>query len=68
MEFGRKGLPPEEVGRVIWKALSAARPRTRYAPVAGKLFNWWIPRLLPRRLLDRLMAAKFHLSTKKPDH
>ncbi|MCP5117016.1 MAG: SDR family NAD(P)-dependent oxidoreductase [bacterium] len=67
IEYGRNGLPPEQIGRVIWKALTASRPHTRYAPVPRKLTNWWIPRLLPKRLLDRLMAKRLGLlNSKKP--
>ena len=29
--------------------------KTRYAPVAQKLVNWTIPRLLPDERLDRIM-------------
>jgi NAD(P)-dependent dehydrogenase (short-subunit alcohol dehydrogenase family) len=54
---GRKGLPPERIAATIWEALSAPRPRTRYAVVPRKLINWTIPGLLPPRLLDRLIAG-----------
>jgi NAD(P)-dependent dehydrogenase (short-subunit alcohol dehydrogenase family) len=54
---GRRGFPPERVGEVIWRALSARRPRLRYAVVPGRLLNWTLPRLLPGRVVDRLIAS-----------
>jgi NAD(P)-dependent dehydrogenase (short-subunit alcohol dehydrogenase family) len=55
---GRKGLAPEAVGEVVYKALTAARPRVRYAVVPRKLQNWTLPRLLPRRMLDRMIGRQ----------
>ncbi|HVE79000.1 MAG TPA: SDR family oxidoreductase [Gemmatimonadaceae bacterium] len=58
---GRRGYPPERVAAAVWTALSARRPRTRYAVVPGRLMNWTIPMALPARLVDRLLAARFGL-------
>jgi len=59
---GRKGLAPERIGEAIHHALTAARPKARYAVVPGQLFNWTIPRLLPKRVVDRLLAKRIGLS------
>jgi NAD(P)-dependent dehydrogenase (short-subunit alcohol dehydrogenase family) len=59
---GRKGYKPERVGEVIWTALSSASPSTRYAVVPGKLMNWVLPRLLPSRFVDRLIAKQLGLT------
>ncbi len=53
---GRKGLGPEAVGKTVWRALTARRPNVRYAPVPNKLMNWTLPMLLPRRVVDRMIA------------
>ncbi|HEY1337022.1 MAG TPA: SDR family NAD(P)-dependent oxidoreductase [Bryobacteraceae bacterium] len=53
---GRHGLPPERVGELARHALTAARPKTRYTITPGKFQNWTVPRLLPPRLLDRIIA------------
>lgn len=53
---GRRGLPAEQVADVIWRALTDAHPRARYAVVPQRLRNWVIPRLLPRRWVDRIIA------------
>ncbi len=59
---GRQGLTPEEVGEVILKALTAARPRVRYTAVKGEFTNSTLPSLLPRRWMDRAMGRKLGLS------
>jgi NAD(P)-dependent dehydrogenase (short-subunit alcohol dehydrogenase family) len=53
---GRKGLPAEKVGEIVYHALTTPRPRVRYAVVPGNFFARWIPSLLPKRVLDRLIA------------
>jgi len=54
---GRKGYPPERVAAVIWTALAARRPRTRYTVVPRRLLNWTLPGILPARLLDRIIST-----------
>ena len=53
---GRHGYPPEKVGEVVWQALTAARPRVRYAVIPGNFISRILPRLLPKRVFDRLIA------------
>ena len=55
---GRKGLAPEAVGEVVYQALTAAKPKVRYAVVGKKLQDWTLPRLLPKRMVDRLIARQ----------
>jgi len=56
---GRKGWPPERLGEVVCEALTAARPKARYSPVAGRFQNWTLPRILPTRVVDRIIARTF---------
>lgn len=58
---GKKGFPPERIAAVIHEALTAASPQTRYAVVPGRLQNWTIPRLLPARVIDAILAKRFGL-------
>jgi hypothetical protein len=58
-------LPPERIGEAIYRALTAPKPRARYAVVPNRLVNWTIPRLLPKRLVDRLIAKQLGL-TRRP--
>lgn len=39
LHAGRAGLPPEAIGAVVLEALTAPRPKWRYAPMRGKLRN-----------------------------
>ncbi len=64
IENGRKGLAPERIGEVVRTALTVARPRSRYAPVPGKLLNWTLPTSLPRRVVDRLIGGPLGLIRK----
>jgi len=65
LKNGRAGYPPEKVAEVIWTALNTAKPAARYAVVINKLTNWTIPRLLPTRLADRIIAGQLRLKPEK---
>jgi NAD(P)-dependent dehydrogenase (short-subunit alcohol dehydrogenase family) len=56
---GRKGWSSERLGEVVCEALTAARPKARYSPVAGRFQNWTLPTLLPARVVDRIIAKTF---------
>ena len=64
IENGRKGLTPEQVGKVIATALTTQRPKTRYEAVKGRFANATLPSLLPRRAVDRLMGKQVGLLPK----
>jgi len=53
---GRNGYPPEKVGEVVHKALTTSNPRLRYAVVPGNPLRRFIQNLLPRRVIDRIIA------------
>ena len=59
---GRQGLKPEQVGAVALMALTADKPKTRYAVVKNALVNWTLPRLLPKRAVDRTFAKNLGLT------
>jgi len=61
LKDGRAGFPPERVGQTVLHALTATRPRVRYAVVPKSLINWTLPRLLPSRWLDRLIATRLNM-------
>ncbi len=61
---GKTGLPPERIGRVIFKALTTAKPKVRYAVLRKKLTNWTIPQRLPKRFLDRTIGKAVGLIEK----
>jgi NAD(P)-dependent dehydrogenase (short-subunit alcohol dehydrogenase family) len=55
---GRKGLSPECLGEAVHVALSTAKPKARYAVIKQRFKNWTLPRLLPARLLDAVVARQ----------
>ncbi len=56
-----KGLRPQQVGEIVYEALTANKPAVRYDVIPQKFKNWTIPSLLPKRLLDRLIAKQLGL-------
>lgn len=54
---GRKGLKPEQVGRIVWHALTTAKPKTRYVITPDPLQNL-LANHLPKRVVDRMIAAR----------
>jgi NAD(P)-dependent dehydrogenase (short-subunit alcohol dehydrogenase family) len=55
---GRKGFSPERLGEAVHLALSAAKPKARYAVIKQRFKNWTLPRLLPARMLDAVVAKQ----------
>ncbi len=55
---GRNGLPPERLGKAVYVALTATKPKARYAVVPQRFKNWTLPRLLPTRMLDAAIAKQ----------
>ena len=53
---GRQGYPPEKVGEVVSQALTTAKPRVRYAVIPGNPLRRIIQNLLPKRMVDRIIA------------
>ncbi len=58
VEDGRKGLRPEQLGEAVWVALTAKKPKVRYAVVPQRLKNWTIPMSLPSRMLDKMIGKQ----------
>ena len=60
---GKRGYPPEKVGEVTWHALTTAKPRVRYAVVPGNPIRNFIQSLLPKRVLDNIIAKNLGFKT-----
>jgi short-subunit dehydrogenase len=60
----RDGLTVERVGDLVHHVLTTRRPRVRYALAPSLLFDWIVPRLLPRRMVDRLFAQRLGMLTR----
>lgn len=59
LKGGRDGLDPLEIARIVEEALTAEKPKARYAPVPNKLMNFTIPSLLPKRRVDKALWDRF---------
>jgi NAD(P)-dependent dehydrogenase (short-subunit alcohol dehydrogenase family) len=57
----RAGLPPEAVSRVVVRALTRRRPRTRYVVSDNVWLGWYLPRVLPDRWFDALAASRLRM-------
>jgi NAD(P)-dependent dehydrogenase (short-subunit alcohol dehydrogenase family) len=56
-----RGIPPEEVARVVEHALSASRPRTRYLVGIDAKVQARLRPLIPTRVWDRIVRAAMGL-------
>jgi NAD(P)-dependent dehydrogenase (short-subunit alcohol dehydrogenase family) len=56
VQDGRKGYPPEKVGEVVWRALTNPKPKVRYSVVPGTSIGNLISNLLPKRVVDGIIA------------
>ncbi len=65
-QMDKDGLSPIVVAQTIEAALTSLSPSVRYAPVPNKLLNWWLPRMLPTRWLDRVFANRLGLHPTPP--
>ena len=59
------GLPAEAVGKLIWRVMTIARPKTRYAILRDWLTGWTLPMLMAPRTLDRIVARRFGMEPRK---
>ena len=59
-------LPVSAVSRVVYRALTVRRPKTRYVVPNSPLTRWWIPHLLPDRWLDRVCRHVLKIRPERP--
>lgn len=64
LETGRAGVPPVIIARTIKKILNSKSSKARYALPDNWLFTWILPRILPDRLIDIIIAKKIGLNRK----
>ena len=63
LEIGRKGLNPEVLGEAVWKALTVAKPKTRYVVTPDRIEHVLVNRL-PKRMVDNMIAGRLGLKPK----
>ena len=59
---GKSGIPVEKVSEVIFEALTKEKPKTRYAIARKLLSGWLLPRYLPARMFDNIVAKRLGLT------
>lgn len=59
---GKQGLPPSDVGDLIWLCLSDPKPKVRYAILRKPFMDARLPRLLPPRMVDNIIAKRLGLT------
>jgi len=57
----RSGVPPREVAQAVAHALTARRPKTRYVVGRDAKMRLGLTRLLPTRVMDRLVVRAMEL-------
>jgi NAD(P)-dependent dehydrogenase (short-subunit alcohol dehydrogenase family) len=55
---GKKGLPPSDVGDLIWLCLSDPAPKPRYRILRNEFMDVTLPRLLGQRAVDNIIAKR----------
>jgi len=58
---GQKGMKPSDIANVVMEIIHSSKPKVRYAPVAKKLANWYIPRWVSARTLDSIMSKNMKM-------
>ncbi|HEY1837861.1 MAG TPA: SDR family oxidoreductase [Rhizomicrobium sp.] len=60
LDMGRKGFPPETIGRAVWYALTTRKPKVHYT-VTPAGFQDFIVGHLPKRMVDGIIAGRLGL-------
>ena len=58
---GPAGLPPSKIADRVFRAFTEDEPKFRYAIVPQRLTNWSLPKLLPDRMVDNMVAKRVGL-------
>ncbi len=59
-QMSSKGLPPERIAGLVYRALTDARPKARVV-ASPEPIQTWIAGVLPKRLVDRIVAGQLGL-------
>jgi NAD(P)-dependent dehydrogenase (short-subunit alcohol dehydrogenase family) len=65
-KFEKQGMPPEAVAKVIARALTAKTPKTRYLVGMDAHAQAILARIVPDRMMDRMMAWMLKLPKSAP--
>ncbi len=65
MKLGQRGLAPEAVAHLILKVLTKRNPNVRYAILRNALMNYYLPMILPYKLVDKISAKVLGIPVKE---
>jgi NAD(P)-dependent dehydrogenase (short-subunit alcohol dehydrogenase family) len=61
LQVGKSGYSSAKVAEFMRIVFETKQPKARYAIAPNPLINWYLPRFLPARWLDRLIGKQFGL-------
>ncbi len=64
LKQGRNGLPPEAIGRLVERLLTQNAPPVRTTILRDKFMQNTLPSLMPKRMVDGIIARMFGLKAK----
>lgn len=64
MDRQKSAISVEVVSQAIFKAITSKSPKVRYALPNNWIFGWYLPRFLPARTVDRMIAKLNGISKK----
>ena len=64
-DYGNTGLEADEIGDLVASIMRTQRPATRYAILKNKFLMYTLPRMLPSRTLDGILAGRFGIKKRK---
>lgn len=68
MRLGRQGMPAARVAGTIREALTVSKPKAAYVLANNWLLGWYLPRRIPVRRLDRMIAKALGLRRQDLDY
>lgn len=60
-KLGRESMPVERVSRTVLMALESPKPKPRYILSNNRVLGWLLPRWMPTRMYDRIIASQMGL-------
>jgi short-subunit dehydrogenase len=57
----KKGWTSEKATKIIFEIFEKNKPKTRYSLVPQRFMSWTLPKLIPNRMLDRIVGKKLGL-------
>ena len=59
----QRARPVGDVADAVWKGLTKDKPKARYVVSDDWFRSWFLPRLLPDRVLDRGVARRLGIKS-----